>query len=191
MRRRTPREKLIIKAENDLFEEVRKQTNIQYCAAGLALSRHWGWGTTRIDRLFELSTDVWQECGESLELSMLKMLEDETGIELILWDNGKSWHDCDFLNGKWNDSVLKDDMKWLYMRQHQKQWAGTTIQASIYLALHRREGFGPERIKRLMDQMHEIEDELHMKEIPLMNTLLKETGINIVRTLKIHRDGQE
>lgn len=175
----------IKKLENKLHQECRYQTLTVYSAVGIALSRHWGWGTARIERLFDLTSDVWHECGETNDVSMLEMLEQETGIELILQENGKSWHNLAFLNGqirRYNRSITR--YQWIAMRQQQIQWLGTTIQACIYLALHRREGFGPERIKRIMDQMTEVREEYGNKMQSLIDACKAETGVNVVEKFK-------
>ena len=64
----------------------------------MALWQHWGKKQEAINRIFELSHDVWNECAKDHDHSMIQMCETETGIEITNGD-GKGWRDVWFLNG--------------------------------------------------------------------------------------------
>jgi hypothetical protein len=53
-----------------------------YAGIALALHRKHGWGYNRINDLFAESQTIWQECVDS-EVDMIKMCEEETGIEVL------------------------------------------------------------------------------------------------------------
>lgn len=52
-----------------------------YAAIALALHREEGWGYKRINRLFAASQTIWEESVEK-GIDMIKMCEDETGIQV-------------------------------------------------------------------------------------------------------------
>lgn len=171
------------KAEKELEAEMHKQIDIIYGAAGVAFARYWEWGPLRIRRIFDLTLECWNECGETNEVSMLQMLEDETGIEVKIPDTDKSWHDLAFLNTKVNIGRL-NRAQWIYMRQRQKQWIGAMVMACMFLALHRKYGFGPERLLRLMGQIDDIRSEFEYDRKRLVQACLDEAGVNLVSTLE-------
>ncbi len=51
-----------------------------YACIALALHREFGWGFTRINRLFVSSQEIWNESIER-DIDMVQMCLDETGIE--------------------------------------------------------------------------------------------------------------
>ena len=149
------------KAELELDKEMKKQVDIIYSAAAIAFARYWndGWGPLRIRRIFDETLEAWNECGETNEMSMLEMLENETGIEVKIPDTDKSWHDLAFLNAK-IDMGRMNRAQWIYMRQRQKQWIGAMVMACMFLALHRKYGFGHERNMRHMGKIDEIHNDI-------------------------------
>lgn len=68
------RQKRLAKEINDITPKV-------YAGLALALHRKHGWGYKRINDLFLESQNIWNECVQS-GVDMLKMCEDETGIEV-------------------------------------------------------------------------------------------------------------
>lgn len=132
-------------------------------------------------RLFDTIIRVNYECAESTEVSMIQMLDFETGIELKLESNGKSYKEYDFLNGKLRKYIPEKmtNAQWLLMRKHQVLWVGVTMQANLYLALHRRYGFGAERIWRLMQQICEIENSYDGSAEKIRRAAKEETGIDV------------
>ena len=145
-------------AETAMQKEMERQVDMIYSAMAIAFHRYWGWGPLRIRRLMDKTQDAWDECGETNEVSMLQMLEDETGIEIRNHELGKSWHDLAYLNAK-IDMGRMNRAQWIYMRQRQKDWIGPQVIACVLLALYRKYGFGHQRCLRILGQIEEIEAE--------------------------------
>ena len=58
-------------------------------------------------------------------------------------------------------------------------WIGSLVLACILLGIHRREGFGSERIQRLYDQIIEIGDSNQWNIEKLDSNLMKLVGLSI------------
>ena len=173
------------KAELELDREMKKQVDIIYSAAAIAFARYWndGWGPLRIRRIFDETLEAWNECGETNEMSMLEMLENETGIEVKIPDTDKSWHDLAFLNAK-IDMGRMNRAQWIYMRQRQKQWIGARVMACMFLALHRKYGFGPERRLRLRGQIDDIRIEFNYDRKALIKACEEEARVVLKEALE-------
>lgn len=186
--------KQIQKLEKELAKESRRQGVIVYGSAAIALYRYWGWRKQRLESLFDIVQDVWNECAQDNTVSMIQMLDNETGIELTLRENGRSYKEFDFLNGKlalYNIQNLTP-FQMIAMRRGEIQWMGPTIQAALYLALHRKRRFGAERISRLLSQMFEIQDEFESKPHRIQEECLKLTEVDITYTIThLHDDKDE
>ena len=163
-------------ADKALQKEMEKQVDMIYSAMAIAFRRYWGWGALRIRRLMDKTQETWDECGASNEVSMLEMLENETGIEVKIPDTDKSWHDLAFLNAK-IDMGRMNRAQWIYMRQRQKQWIGAMVMACLLLALHRKYGFGPERLLRLMSQIDDIRVEFSYDRKALIKACEEEARV--------------
>jgi hypothetical protein len=178
--------KAIQKMEKKLLAECDKELCMVYAAVSISLKRYWGWGQQRLRSLIDTNGEIWHECRLAREeTSVMEFLENETGIELRLDMDGQSWHDIDFLNGKLKLYKIgrMTPQQVLYMRHRQLRWIGTMIQACAYLGLHRRFGFGPERIKRVMDQMYEVRQEFRENEKALIDACIRETGIDVAEVI--------
>lgn len=154
-------------------EQLRKKTHELltglYAATSLALWQDWGWRTQKILNIFRDSEDLWMDLTVRMKddpkLIPLRVLEDETGIELRL-SGDKSWHEMKFLTGEFVDvDPALYAQAYMYMRLHQAEWTRAQILASIFICLHRRYGFGAERLGRLMDQITELEANMKPKEL--------------------------
>ena len=150
------RRKALIEADRALTRETSRQTDIIMPATALVMHRDHGWHKKRIKSLMDITKEVWDECGEDLDMSMLRMVEEEIGIEMQN-GNGVSYHDLHYMSGV---STLKlEDMtaqQYVLMRIRQKEWVGTLVMASMLIALHRREGYGIERCAKLMERVQEV-----------------------------------
>lgn len=164
--------------EQKMQKEMETQVDMIYSAVAIALHRWWGWGAFRIRRLFELTQTTWDECAGSNEVSMLEMLENETGIEIKNHVNGKSWHELAYLNAK-IDVGKMTRAQWIYMRQRQTQWIGPQVVGCVLLALHRKEGFGHERSLRILNDLQEVEREFGFDVKKLKEACLEETGVEL------------
>lgn len=161
-------------------KEAVKRVNIFYGSAAIALWEFWGWREKKIKHLLELTQDIWNECSSDNNISMLQMLENETGIDMRIPETGKSWHDVAFLNAKINMKI--EDMsrpQIIYMRQQQTKWVGAQVLAGICIALHRKHQFGATRISRLISQINEVRFQYEEKEKVIINECMRITGIDI------------
>ena len=165
------------KANADLEAEGRKQCFLLYSATAIALFRHWGKRKAAILSLFEITGDVWHSCAETNLHSMIEMCEQETGIEVQNGD-GRSWEDLLYLNGKFPDKPMTN-AQWVYMRQQQKKWIAPQVMACIMVALHRKYGFGFDRLSRIYSQIQDIEDEFSHNSERIQKAARELTGINI------------
>lgn len=169
------------KINRKLREENDKSMTIVFGSAMIALHRYWGWGKKRIQDLQrEIMVEWILDQGRGENYSMMKMLEDETGIDMQL--NGKSWHDVDFLNGvtKTTDRVKRmGETEYLYMMHQKIRWQPIQFTASVLLALYRKHGFSSERDVRLMDQMSEIQREFKFKPQKIIAAMKQETGVDL------------
>lgn len=64
-----------------MYNKVQQITPEVYAGIALALHRKCGWEYEQISELFDESQNIWNEC-VGLEIDMVQMCEEETGIEL-------------------------------------------------------------------------------------------------------------
>lgn len=169
----------LTKLETQMQHEMYKQIRLYFSATGIALNQGWGWKHDRINKLLKETQKAWNECGKDNSKSMVELLEDETGVELQN-GSGKSWREYAFLN---NDHPLNSRklsrQQIYYMRRQQMTWIGSLVLACILLGIHRREGFGSERIQRLYDQIIEIGDSNKWSVDKLDSKLMELVGLSI------------
>ena len=173
--------KSVLKMDRKLMEEGNRQAAIVYGAACMALHSEWGWKRKRLESLFDYINSGVDECGRYItKKSILNMLEEETGIEMKLSEGGQSYHNIDYLNGSLGMYQI-DKMSYaqiMAMRAGQIKWTKALIEASIFLALHRKSGFGAERIQRLLDQIFEIEGRYKGSSKAIIKACIEQTGID-------------
>ena len=167
----------VIEADKELQKEGERQALLIHGAAAIALYRHWGWRKNRILDMLDKVEEVWNECAEDIDHSMIEMCDTETGIEIQCGD-GKTWKDLHYLNHK-VDPGRMTPAKWIYMRRQQKKWMAPQIVAEILLALHRKCGFGPERCGRVYAQICEIQQEYGQDPKKVAAACLEETNVKI------------
>lgn len=169
----------LTKLENQMQIEMYKQIRLYFSATAIALNQGWGWKHDRINKLLKETQKAWNECGKDNSKSMVELLEDETGVELQN-GSGKSWRDYAFLN---NDHPLNkrqlSRQQIYFMRRQQMTWIGSLVLACILLGIHRREGFGSERIQRLYDQIIEIGEASKWSVNKLDSKLMELVGLSI------------
>ena len=175
------------KATADLEAEMHRQCAILYSTTALALHRHWNKGTQAITRLLDITGEVWHACATDNTKSMVQMCEEETGIE-IKNETGKSWRDLAYLN---NSFPQMTNAQWAYMRIRQKQWIAPQIMACIMVALHRKYGFGFERLSRLYNQIDAIRTEYNLDPDKLREACREETHIDVHEVYTRPREGKE
>lgn len=169
----------LAKLENQMQLEMYKQIRLYFSATGIALNQYWGWQHDRINKLLKETQKAWNECGKDNSKSMVELLEDETGVELQN-GSGKSWREYAFLNNSHplNKRQLSRQQIY-YMRRQQMTWIGSLVLACILLGIHRREGFGPERIQRLYDQIIEVGEASKWSVDNLDSKLIELVGLSI------------
>ena len=148
--------KTLKKIEDELEAEMWKQISIISGSAGIALYENWGWRTKRIASLFREINECWKECAKDKSISMLGMLEKETGVVIDIPEYEGKYSELLFFQDS-SDVELSIQQR-IYMRQRQKKWIGAEIFASALLALHRLYGFGGDRLNRIAAQIYEVRD---------------------------------
>lgn len=83
-----------------------------------------------------------------------------------------------YLNAKINVGRMSK-AQMVYMRQRQKKWIGAMLMACLFLSLHRKYGFGKDRLVRLMGQIHEIEAEYNFDRKKLVAACRTEARVNL------------
>lgn len=64
-----------------MYQKTQQITPEVYAGIALALHRRYGWGFKRINDLFTVSQEIWEECADS-NLNMCDICEKETGIDI-------------------------------------------------------------------------------------------------------------
>ena len=160
-----------------LEAEGRKQCFLLYSATAIALFRHWNKRKTAILSLFEKSGEAFHDCAQTIDYSMIEMCEKETGIT-VTNETNKDWEDLPYLNGTISAKPMTN-AQWVYMRQQQKKWVAPQVMAGIMVALHRKYGFGFDRLSRIYSQIQDIEDEFDHNSERIQKAARELTGINI------------
>jgi hypothetical protein len=147
--------KQIKAAEYELMEGSVKWLDIVMCASIIALSRYWGWKKDRLSKLQKIQEDAWNEVANDNNKSMVQVLDEECGIELTNHE-GVSYKDVIYLNASIDPGVELNPYQYLAMRQNQAKWTEAQITACVILAMHRKEGWGFNRSRELLER---IDDE--------------------------------
>lgn len=147
-------------AEKKMEFEMNKWIDINHCAMALVLHRYWGYGAKRIQGVESTIEDTWEECAAYADKkSILQMLEEETGIEIRNFETNKSFHELAYFNNEIKmDPKRMNRAQWIYMRNQQAKWMRPTTLACILLGLHRKQGFGTDRLIRVFEQMNIVID---------------------------------
>ncbi len=149
---------LIRKAEKEISTEADKQVDLCICSMVIALYKFWNYREDRISKIINLTNEIFGECGSDNNLSMIRMCDEECDIELTNCE-GVSYKDKIFLNAEIDDGRPLTSAQWLAMRQNQKKWVEAQIMACIFIALHRKEGWGFKRLSELGLRMADIKGE--------------------------------
>lgn len=165
------------RAEKHMNAQMEKWIDLVMGGLALVFKRYWGWGSVRIANVVSEIEEVWQECAATNEKSMIQMLDEEVGIEIKNHQEGKSWRELAFLNAdiKMNPNRM-NKAQWIVMRTHQAQWMKQQIIACALIGLHRRYGFGFERLVRVLDQLEDVFAEFNEKPKDLLEAANKEAN---------------
>lgn len=150
--------KILYKYEHQLEKEVDKQLDIMYHSLALALYRFHSWNTNQIfDLVAKTSQEVWSECAADKTKSMVQMVDEELGIELMSEDKNQHWWEVKFLTSSIDDDVEKMDVnQWIAMRQSQIRWVGAQIMGTVLMSLYRKEKWGVDALGRLFNEIEDI-----------------------------------
>lgn len=163
-RRLTAAEKNYNKAMAELQESINRAGYILFPSLALALYEEFGWKKEHISRVLKVCQAVWIECSETVGVSMVQMCYDETGIS-VTNDSGKDFEELSYLSEKYWQEAKKHnhfktrDQELIYLatvRRKQSEWMEAVITSGIFLAMHRREGFGYDRNMRLYERMRTV-----------------------------------
>lgn len=168
------------RAEKRMQHEMDKWIDLNHCAMAITLSR-MGWGAKRIQNAETEIEDTWQEVAKDNDVSMIQLLDEETGIEIMNHEQGKSWRELAFLNSAIKmDPRRMNNAQWIVMRNHQAEWMRQQTLACILVGMHRRYGFGADRLERLLIQMNEIIDiEFNQDTRAIMEYAKSEIGFEV------------
>lgn len=147
------------RADDDACRKNVESAYIVLCEAGIALHRS-GWGSKRVNTFLDVVQKVEDECSADTHRSMVQMLDEETGIELKPDATGPGWRELAYLNEHIEVS-FRTVAQYRYMRSRQIRWIKTNFYACVFLALHRRYGWGPGRMTKLLEDMQEIDQGIH------------------------------
>ena len=172
------------RADKALRDEMVRQVYIVYSAAAIAMWENYGWRQKRILGVLAETRDLWNACAQQPLVSMLRMLEEETGIEIQARGAEKSWHDLEYLNGE-KEAYPMPEAQYIYMRTRQLPWVNPQITAAMLLALHRRYGWSCERDLLLLSRKDDVEARYKWKTGALVKACREITGINMIEEANV------
>lgn len=193
-RKPTPGIRKAMKADRELEEEIKRWEVISFAAAVLAMHRYYGWTRAHLLEMLEHCAVICRDCSSTNQLSLIQMLDEETGIELQNGDE-RSWKELAYLNASLKPGQQMTTSQWIYMRNRQKKWVEPQLMACILLGLHRMKGYGFTSLKRIYSQIAGIEAEYGWNKDALHAACLDATGISAVeyvndRVIALEQDGQ-
>lgn len=173
------------KIERQLQGEAERQMEIIFPATAIALKKYFDWGSLKIEHLFDEVANVYDECSDGgIEVSMIQMLEEQTGINLKAEPNGKSWRELCFLNheitlGSPNKSQLTE-AQFYAMRVQQIKWVSPAVLAAVFIALYRKFRFSRPMLQELMGYIDQIRQQYKFKAKKIQAECYNATGIQII-----------
>lgn len=184
------REDSIKKADRELTKVAQKAMDDIYYGTCLALHRHYRWGKQRISKFMDISQQVFSEVAQDQDRSMVQVCDEEVHIEFRSTKN-ESYKECPYLcTAKWNamqeewhSKPQSYQIAWLVrMKQKMQDWMYPQIMASVTLAMHRKEGWGMQRIQKLVVEIEDIIWEFNQNSKALCEAVRIETGLSYVHT---------
>ncbi len=170
------------KSYRELQAEVRRQTGIIFPAAVVALWTGFGWRQKRVSDLLERVKDVLDELADDpQERSLIQVLDEETGIEMRLDGEKRTWREISYLNGRlWKrDKHRLNAAQIILANTNQKKYVAVNLLSAFCVALHRHFGFGYERLSRFIAAVDAIRHE-HNNNAEAYTALFEQkTGMRI------------
>lgn len=173
------------KAMQSIETEGRKSIDMMLCSALIALYRYYGYRAWRLAKIMQETQKAWNECANDNNVSMLMMLEEETGIELRLEGCSKSYHDLIYLNGTPAEAINLTPAQWYYMRVEQCKWMGVQVLGSMFLSLHRVFGFGAQRLTTVLGQIDDIKAEFGRDSRKIRKYCEELTGLDLTEYISM------
>lgn len=167
----------VAKADKELTDKIMEQQVVVFSATLLALQRFYGWTNPQILSFLDECAAICHTCSSDQDMSLIKMLDEETGIELQN-GNGKSYTELEFLNSGLKPGMMMTSAQWIYMRKRQLPWVNPQIMACVLLALHRSKGYGFRSLNRIYQQIAGVETEYGYSKDALWSACMHYTGIN-------------
>ena len=162
----------IVKAERERRREQNHQRNIIFpCMFTILWEK--GWDADKIMERVNDSVDA-MKCGYTQGLSVLEVLEEETGIEMTL-DGEKSYHEFAYFSA---DTQVKplNAMQEVYVIHRTTKWIPTLMLAGICVALHRKDGWEYDELSDFIEKMNAIRSELGEDESRYADYMTEKTG---------------
>lgn len=162
--------------------------NTIYRGVALALMDD-GWGLIRLNKLLDSCQTVFDDLGEN-DKSVVQMLDEETGVELMSVDNKKHWYEVTYLSEKrWQQYMEENKLNPAYLlaaRAKMLKWCRPQVYATILLALNRYYGYKSEKIGKIyakaagyeekyMFKWKSMEAELQKRKVKLINDTVKKS----------------
>ena len=113
-RKPTPGIRKAMKADRELEEEIERQEVISFAAAVLTMHRYYGWADSQLRGMLRFCAVITASCASTTQLSLIQMLDNETGIELQNGD-GRSWQELAYLNASLKPGQQMTTSQWIYM----------------------------------------------------------------------------
>lgn len=171
------------KAVMELEKALEEATRLVYPAMALALN-DLGWSNKKIEKTCESMAAVLSDIPE--DKSLIQLLDEETGIELMCENSDLHWYELTYLNeASWNDYLRKHNGRvsrayMIQVKMAQKKWCIPMMYATVFVALYRKYHFTHEWLIKLYTRMDEIIHEVNMNT-DLMEKLLEEkTGLKFI-----------
>lgn len=173
-----------------LNTEADRQMAIIFPATAIALHNYFNWGTLKLEHFFDEANNTFNECGAGgLEVSIIQMLYEETGIDLKISPNGKSWKELCFLNHEIKLGT-KDTFtaQQLYMmRVEQVKWIAPAVIAAEFIALYRKFRFSKNMLAKLMGYIDDVRRQYSFKAGRLSKACYEATGIKMINGFRKER----
>lgn len=172
--------KRILDAKREVQEETNKQVDILYHASAIVLHRYHGWTEDQITTFYKQAEQVGEDCTLDYETSMVEMLWDETGIELMAEGCEKHWYEVSYLNSEMDvNRMVIDQFTMLQFYKAQLIWAATQVTASMLISLHRIEDWKPSACRKFLEQLEKVKYEYDQDGDRLREVSFEEAGVKI------------
>ena len=144
------------KALIDLEKALEEATRLVYPAMALALN-DLGWSNKKIEKTCESMAAVLSDIPE--DKSLIQLLDEETGIELMCENSDRHWYELTYLNeASWNEYLRKHNGRvsrayMIQVKMAQKKWCIPMMYATVFMGLIRAFNYKHRWISQLYGNM--------------------------------------